>query len=554
MKFIGQHIFDFIARFRDDVYLEDISTGTIASGGNLGLDANNKIVKADTEAGELSFNGSTTNGVLTYGNATTIDVESTFTYNSSTSLINIINSTQPQVNLDFSGSGSQGPKLLFNMSQASGSDNDILGTIVWKGKNDSGSGSLTSFVDIEGRIADASAGDEAGELKLTVLANSTEYRQALTATGLGTGSRVDIGLGHGTDSTTTIAGNLTTLGDDISMSSVNSGKPLLTLESTHTGGQESAEIKFLKNADNVEDSEQLGKISFYGDNDAGTPEVISYAEIVGSINDMTDGAEEGKLELKIASHDGELQPGLTISSGNTEDEVDVTIGNGTSSITATTGSLEANGKITVTSAGQLFFNNAANNASTRIAHSTVATNRTITLPDADGTVLLKDNVNPGKQFQVFQTNFTDDLNTSEVFIPLHGSTLEQTSQFADDVAILAPCDGRIVSLDLNILAVTGSGDLTVTIYSCPPGIPGIFLTEWTEEENEVISIQSTDDSHVFHFAFDNAKHFESTEKFALSIQSSADIMGNTLIYATAVVEFDYSTLLPATSAEFDSAP
>ena len=47
MKFIGQYIQDLIARFRSDVYLEDVSTGTIASGGNLGLDSNNKIVKAN---------------------------------------------------------------------------------------------------------------------------------------------------------------------------------------------------------------------------------------------------------------------------------------------------------------------------------------------------------------------------------------------------------------------------------------------------------------------------------------------------------------------------
>ena len=50
MKWIGQHIVDLIARFRSDVYLEDISTGTIASGSNLGLDSNNKIVKADVSA------------------------------------------------------------------------------------------------------------------------------------------------------------------------------------------------------------------------------------------------------------------------------------------------------------------------------------------------------------------------------------------------------------------------------------------------------------------------------------------------------------------------
>ena len=45
MKWIGQHIVDFIARFRSDVYLDNTATGTIASGGNLGLDANGKIVK-----------------------------------------------------------------------------------------------------------------------------------------------------------------------------------------------------------------------------------------------------------------------------------------------------------------------------------------------------------------------------------------------------------------------------------------------------------------------------------------------------------------------------
>ena len=63
MKFIGQFIQDFIARFRNDVYLEDVDAGTIASGGNLGLDSNNKIVKANvptthdavTLAGSLDY-------------------------------------------------------------------------------------------------------------------------------------------------------------------------------------------------------------------------------------------------------------------------------------------------------------------------------------------------------------------------------------------------------------------------------------------------------------------------------------------------------------------
>ena len=54
MKFIGQFIQDFIARFRSDVYLENIESGTIASGGNLGLDSNNKIVKATEATGDIT--------------------------------------------------------------------------------------------------------------------------------------------------------------------------------------------------------------------------------------------------------------------------------------------------------------------------------------------------------------------------------------------------------------------------------------------------------------------------------------------------------------------
>jgi hypothetical protein len=54
VKWIGQHIYDLISRFRSDVYLEDISTGTIVSGGHLGLDSNNKIVKAVDGGGDLT--------------------------------------------------------------------------------------------------------------------------------------------------------------------------------------------------------------------------------------------------------------------------------------------------------------------------------------------------------------------------------------------------------------------------------------------------------------------------------------------------------------------
>ena len=54
MKWIGQHIVDLIARFRSDIYLDEIKTGTIASGSNLGLDSDNKIVKAAEASGDIT--------------------------------------------------------------------------------------------------------------------------------------------------------------------------------------------------------------------------------------------------------------------------------------------------------------------------------------------------------------------------------------------------------------------------------------------------------------------------------------------------------------------
>ena len=159
----------------------------------------------------------------------------------------------------------------------------------------------------------------------------------------------------------------------------------------------------------------------------------------------------------------------------------------------------------------------------------------------------------GKQYQVFPSNFIDDLGTSQVFIPIHGTTFEQSLVYQDDVALLAPCDGRVVSVTLSCMSVTGNADLTIKVFTIGPDTSGTSLSDWTEEESEVLSITSTDDNHVLHFGFSNAKHFESTEKFAIGIQASADMSGNTFFYATVVVEWDYSTLLGA-SAEYDSVP
>ena len=47
MKWISQYIQSLIARFRNDVYLENLSSGDFANDGDIGLDSNNKLVKSN---------------------------------------------------------------------------------------------------------------------------------------------------------------------------------------------------------------------------------------------------------------------------------------------------------------------------------------------------------------------------------------------------------------------------------------------------------------------------------------------------------------------------
>ena len=118
-----------------------------------------------------------------------------------------------------------------------------------------------------------------------------------------------------------------------------------------------------------------------------------------------------------------------------------------------------------------------------------------------------------------------------------------------------PCDGRIASITIKLWNITGSGTITVGINSLAPNIaPSAPVNSWVEEETESIAITSTDDYHVLHFAFDNAKHFESADQISLSIQASADVSNWNYWYVSTVVEYDWNTFLGTTSGEHDSNP
>ena len=183
----------------------------------------------------------------------------------------------------------------------------------------------------------------------------------------------------------------------------------------------------------------------------------------------------------------------------------------------------------------------------------MANNATTTLDLDQSGNLTVTGIITGKQREIYSQSFTDDLGTSKHFIPWKDIN-EQTTIYQEEAAMLMPCDGRIVSVTLRTSSITGSGNMTIGVNTIAPNINQFSTSNWTEEETETLAITSTDDYHVFHFAFSNAKHFDSGDLVTISIQNDADLSSNTFWYVSTVVEYNWATYLGTTSAEYDSNP
>ena len=265
MKWIGQHIWDFISRFRSDVYLDSPTAGGSDPDKFLGIDSNNKIIyRTGTEVAS--------------------DIGSTVL-------------TQEQVE-DYAGA----------LVATGGTKTGISVTY------QDGTGDMDFVVDDLHNVGvDGSA------------------NQLLTDDG---------------DGTVTSEANLTFDGNNLSIVSATVAEPVLTLKATHTTINKSGELQFLKDAADTEDNERLGLITFYGEDEGNNN--TKFAHIQGKIAESDDGSEGGKIEFAIASHDGGMAAGLTITDGDANDEVDVTIGNGTASVTTAAGDLTVTTALTAT--------------------------------------------------------------------------------------------------------------------------------------------------------------------------------------------------------------
>lgn len=175
-----------------------------------------------------------------------------------------------------------------------------------------------------------------GTAPITITAAGSTLSDTVTVAKGGTGATTltsnALLTGNGTSAIQAEA-DLTFDGGDLSVSSSVSNKPSLLLNNTNTNGL-APQLVFKKSTTGA-DGDDLGKIFFNGLDAADNDQTFGF--ILCEIDEADDGSEEGKMTIKVASHDGELQPGLIVTSGAAEDVVNVTLGNDSACVVTTAG-------------------------------------------------------------------------------------------------------------------------------------------------------------------------------------------------------------------------
>ena len=142
----------------------------------------------------------------------------------------------------------------------------------------------------------------------------------------------------------TSTGDMLVTADTVTFTSANVDDTAVEIKSTYNGSP-GARLKFIKDKGGAgADNDVAGEIQFHADNDA--QELTQYGAIIASVADASNGTEGGRLELKVAEHDGTVTTGLKLQDGDADGEIDVTIGAGVNSVVTIPGNLTVTGTTT----------------------------------------------------------------------------------------------------------------------------------------------------------------------------------------------------------------
>ena len=396
----------------------------------------------------------------------------------------------------------------------------------------------------------ATDGQESGKFGIFVATHDGELQYGLQLTGGSEEDEVDVSIAQGANSSTSVAGNLNVTGDltitgnDIKDSS---GSAAITFDgSANTNVRANLGVTGTITATDGSENIVLNSTASDG-NPLLTFKQNSTRRAFIQLADNTGGFEN---HMRIASEYGPVSIAAASTAGSDTDTVYLMV--------EPTGVFKfgaADADAVLTTDGNMTFRIDADNDETgqKFSFENNASTEVGSL-DESGNLNVA-GIITGKQRQIYNQSFIDDLGTDKHYLPWKDIN-EQTTIYQEEVAMIAPYDGRIVSVTMRCSALSGSGTRTIQIHTFGPNASQFTTANWTMEEEEDATISSSDDNHVFYYVFDNAKHFESGELVVLSVQDDTDLTTSfRYTYVSTVVEWDYNSGLGTgtSSAEFDSA-
>tara|TARA_R100000005_G_C4998875_1_gene205521 strand:- start:1828 stop:3837 length:2010 start_codon:yes stop_codon:yes gene_type:complete len=500
------------------------------------------------------------NQVLTDNGDGTVTSEAGLKWDGNNLNIQSATSTKPVIIINNTNADAEAPEIQL-VKGTGGADSDDLGKIKFEGFDDGGN--EQTFAQVLGEIQVAADGSEEGRLTLSVASHDGELQPGLRLDSGNVEDEVDVSLGNGAASVTTINGTIVV---GSTLFSDNSG--VIQVATQGTIDHDSL-ANFVANE----------HIDWTGSS-AGT----IHSTNIPTLNQDTTGNAATATNLTagdktlggVYTAKGYIVDGdrnITPSGDGVALHLDAQDITDTSTSASGTASFynhavfenprvfATNASVTTTEANTVYIKGApvagTNQTLTTANSLKVAGGNVDFAADlAVGANLNVTGIITGKQRQIYQQSFIDDLGANNKHYLPWRDTDEQTTIYQEEAAMIAPYDGRIVSVTMRISSVSGTGTRTLAIHTLGPNTSQFTTSNWTEEEAEDASISSTDDNHVYYFVFDNAKHFESGELVTLSIIDDTDLTAShRYTYISTVVEWDYNNGLGTgtSSAEFDSA-
>ena len=174
----------------------------------------------------------------------------------------------------------EGPNVVFYRNSASPADDDVLGTLEFRGEDDAGN--AQSYAEITSSIVDASSGSEDGRLDFVV----TKAGSAATVVRL---QESKVGINE--------------IAPESPLHITDGSTEAVRLECANDDAASGADIRMYRHRNNAvgQDGDELSTLYFRGNNDDGTQaqRPIDYAAIQAVIADASDATEDGKLRLQV---------------------------------------------------------------------------------------------------------------------------------------------------------------------------------------------------------------------------------------------------------------